>query len=129
MNKVVGIIGLGIMGSAIARNLVERGWKVIGHDLDAARRAEMALANVTIATDAMHVARDAPIIMTSLPSAAAVEDVARAIAHSGQPSRIVIELSTLAIADKLRFERYPDESRSHRTRLSAERYRRAGKAA
>jgi len=104
MNKVVGIIGLGIMGSAIARNLVERGWKVIGHDLDAARRAEMALANVTIATDAMHVARDAPIIMTSLPSAAAVEDVARAIADSGQPPRIVVELSTLAIADKLRFE-------------------------
>jgi L-threonate 2-dehydrogenase len=42
--------------------------------------------------------------MTSLPSAAAVEEVARAIAHSGQSPRIVVELSTLAIADKLRFE-------------------------
>jgi L-threonate 2-dehydrogenase len=104
MNKVVGIVGLGIMGSAIARNLVERGWQVTGYDLDAARRAEMALANVTIATDAMQVARDTPVIMTSLPSAAAVEEVARAIAHSGQSPRIVVELSTLAIADKLRFE-------------------------
>jgi L-threonate 2-dehydrogenase len=104
MNKVVGIVGLGIMGGAIARNLVERGWQVVGYDLDAARCAEMARANVTIATDAMQVARDTPVIMTSLPSAAAVEDVARAIAHSGQSPRIVVELSTLAIADKLRFE-------------------------
>ena len=30
--------------------------------------------------------------------------VAQAIANSGQPPRIVVELSTLAIADKLRFE-------------------------
>jgi L-threonate 2-dehydrogenase len=103
MSKVVGIVGLG-MGSAIARNLVERGWQVVGYDLDAARCAEMARANVTIASDAMQVARDTPVIMTSLPSAAAVEDVARAIAHSGQSPRIVVELSTLAIADKLRFE-------------------------
>jgi putative dehydrogenase len=104
MNKVVGIVGLGIMGGAIARNLVERGWQVVGCDLDAARCAEMARANVTIATDAMQVARDTPVIMTSLPSAAAVEDVARAIARFGQSPRIVVELSTLAIADKLRFE-------------------------
>jgi L-threonate 2-dehydrogenase len=104
MNKVVGIIGLGIMGGAIARNLVERGWQVTGYDIDAARCAEIARANVTIAADATQVARDAPIIMTSLPSAAAVEDVAHGIADSGQPPRIVIELSTLAIADKLRFE-------------------------
>ena len=104
MDKVVGIVGLGIMGSAIARNLIKRGWQVVGYDLDAARCAEMARANVTIASDAMQVARDTPVIMTSLPSAAAVEDVARAIAHSGQSPRIVVELSTLAIADKLRFE-------------------------
>ena len=104
MDKTVGIIGLGIMGGAIARNLVERGWRVIGFDTDAARRAELAQAKVTIAEDAAQVARDAPIIMTSLPSPAAVEDVARQIADSGQPQRIVVELSTLTIADKLRFE-------------------------
>jgi 3-hydroxyisobutyrate dehydrogenase/glyoxylate/succinic semialdehyde reductase len=103
MNKTIGIVGLGIMGSAIARNLVERGWKVIGYDIDTARRDELALAGVAIAGDVTQVARDAPIIMTSLPSAAAADDVARTIADSGQPPRIVVELSTLKIADKLRF--------------------------
>jgi 3-hydroxyisobutyrate dehydrogenase-like beta-hydroxyacid dehydrogenase len=104
MNKTVGIIGLGIMGSAIARNLVERGWTVIGFDIDAARRAELALAHVTVAESVARVARDAEIIMTSLPSPAAADAVARDIANSGQPPRIVVELSTLSIADKLRFE-------------------------
>jgi putative dehydrogenase len=104
MDKTVGIVGLGIMGGAIARNLVERGWRVIGFDTDPARCAEFAIANVAIAGSAGEVARDAPIIMTSLPSPAAVEQVAREIADSSQPPRIVVELSTLTIADKLRFE-------------------------
>jgi putative dehydrogenase len=104
MTKTVGIVGLGIMGGAIGPNLVERGWHVIGFDTDPARCAELALAGVTIAGAAAEVARDAPVIMTSLPTPAAVADVAQAIANSGQSPRIVIELSTLTIADKLRFE-------------------------
>src|SRR6202043_1308079 len=82
MDKTVGIIGLGIMGGAIARNLVERGWSVVGFDTDAARRAELAAANVTIAANVGQVARDAPVIMTSLPTPAAVEQVAQEIAGS-----------------------------------------------
>jgi L-threonate 2-dehydrogenase len=104
MGKTVGMIGLGIMGGAISRNLVERGWRVIGYDTDAARCAELAIDNVQIAGDVAQVVQGAPIIMTSLPSAAAVEAVAQGIADSNQPSRIVIELSTLSITDKLRFE-------------------------
>src|SRR4051812_28774834 len=91
MNKTVGIVGLGIMGSAIARNLVERGWKVVGADIDAARRAEMTSAGVAIAADAKQVARDTEIVMTSLPSAAAAAAVAREIAACGELPRIVVE--------------------------------------
>jgi 3-hydroxyisobutyrate dehydrogenase/glyoxylate/succinic semialdehyde reductase len=104
MDKTVGIVGLGIMGGAVARNLVDRGWRVIGFDIDAARRNELAQANVIIAANAGQVARDAPVVMTSLPSPAAVDQVAREIANSVQSRRIVVELSTLSLADKLRFE-------------------------
>jgi L-threonate 2-dehydrogenase len=104
MDKTVGLVGLGIMGGAIARNLVERGWHVVGFDTDAARRTELAAANVTIAEDVGQVARDTPVLMTSLPTPAAVEHVAHEIADSGQSPRIVIELSTLTLADKLQFE-------------------------
>jgi len=104
MDKTVGIVGLGIMGGAIAINLVERGWRVIGFDTDATKRAELKAAGVVIADDVAQVARDTPILMTSLPTPSAVEKVAQAIADSGQTSRIVVELSTLTLADKLRFE-------------------------
>ena len=104
MDKTAGIIGLGIMGGAIARNLVERGWHVIGFDIDAARRSELAAANVEIAADVAQVASNSPIIMTSLPGSVAVEQVAQNIGDSDLSSRIVVELSTLSIADKLRFK-------------------------
>lgn len=110
MDKTVGIVGLGIMGGAIARNLVERGWRVVGLDIDAARCAELARDNVIIADSAGRVARDAPIIMTSLSSPEAVEDVATTIANSGAPPRIVVELSTLSITDKLCFKAILDQA-------------------
>jgi putative dehydrogenase len=104
MDKIVGIVGLGIMGGAIARNLIDRGWRVVGFDVDPARCAELAQADVVIASDVAQLTREAPVIMTSLPSPAAVEEVAHAIADCGQLCRIVIELSTLSLVDKLRFE-------------------------
>jgi 3-hydroxyisobutyrate dehydrogenase-like beta-hydroxyacid dehydrogenase len=104
MDKTVGFIGLGIMGGAIAGNLIERGWHVVGFDTDSAKCAELAEAGVAIVEGVAHVARNAPIIMTSLPTPAAVESVAKQIAESGASQRIVVELSTLTLADKLRFE-------------------------
>ncbi len=104
MDKTVGIIGLGIMGGAIARNLTERGWRVIGFDIHPERKAELARARVLIAGNVAQVTRDAPVIMTSLPAPAAVEKVALEIAAAGQSQRIVVELSTLSLADKLAFE-------------------------
>jgi len=91
------------MGGAIARNLVERGWEVVGFDTDPARRSELPLAGVTIVDGASTVASRATMIMTSLPNADAAMAVAKQIAGCGQPARIVIELSTFTIADKLSF--------------------------
>ncbi|MBV9462527.1 MAG: NAD(P)-dependent oxidoreductase [Bradyrhizobium sp.] len=104
MDKTVGMIGLGIMGGAIARNLVERGWRVIGFDTDPAKNTELSQAKVAIAADVATLTRDVPIIMTSLPTPAAVHRVAQEIASSEQASKIVVELSTLSLADKLRFQ-------------------------
>jgi L-threonate 2-dehydrogenase len=104
MDKIVGIVGLGIMGGAIARNLVERGWNVIGFDINPARNEELGQAGVEIAFNVTQLAHHAPVIMTSLPTPAAVRDVAMEIANSGEPSRTVLELSTLSLADKLDFE-------------------------
>ena len=42
----VGVVGLGIMGGAFAKNLTKAGWRVIGYDVSAARRREAARAGV-----------------------------------------------------------------------------------
>ena len=96
----VGVIGLGIMGGAIARNLAHAGWKVFGYDTDAARCKELAADGVTIADGAGSVARAASIILTSLPKPAALTATVQAIADTGVARRTIAELSTFAIADK-----------------------------
>jgi L-threonate 2-dehydrogenase len=77
---------------------------VVGFDLDPARYAELGRMNGKVAADVNQVARDTLIIITSLPTPAAVERVAHEIAESRQSTRIVIELSTLSLADKRCFE-------------------------
>jgi L-threonate 2-dehydrogenase len=98
--KVVGVIGLGIMGGAFAQNLIAAGWRVIGYDTDAARRRTMARAGVEIAADAADVANKARDIITSLPSPAALAATAAAIAKAKVPRRVIVEASTFTIEDK-----------------------------
>jgi 3-hydroxyisobutyrate dehydrogenase-like beta-hydroxyacid dehydrogenase len=77
MKRVVGVVGLGIMGGAMARNLSKAGWNVIGFDVDADRRSEAESASIAIAESAAAVADRAETIIMSLPSAAAARAVAR----------------------------------------------------
>jgi len=99
----IAFIGLGIMGGAIARNLRERGWRVVGVDIDADRRTTLAADGIEIAPDAGSLARDVPIVLTSLPSPKALQSVAAELVAAGPPKRIVLELSTFTIDDKLAF--------------------------
>jgi 3-hydroxyisobutyrate dehydrogenase-like beta-hydroxyacid dehydrogenase len=96
----VGIIGLGIMGGSIAKNLSAAGWQVIGHDIDANRCAEAKHGGVEIAEDAIAVAEKAEFILVSLPKPEALMETVDAIAAANLPRRIVAELSTFSIDDK-----------------------------
>jgi 3-hydroxyisobutyrate dehydrogenase-like beta-hydroxyacid dehydrogenase len=98
--RSVGIIGLGIMGGAFARNLVAAGWHVVGHDTNAARRREARRAGVVLANDAADVAAQVPVLLTSLPHPRALMETVRRLAAARLPRRIVVEMSTFAIADK-----------------------------
>ena len=97
MTGKVGIIGLGIMVAA--------GWEVVGFDVSEGRRAEAGDAGVSPARDVADLAGRVPVIITSLPSPKAALDIAQALAGAGLPPRIIAEASTLALDDKLAFER------------------------
>jgi len=98
--RVVGIIGLGIMGGAFAENLVTAGWHVVGYDVAPARCRAMARLGVEIAEDAAGVARKAKTIITSLPKPEALAATVAAIIKAGVPRRVVVEASTFTIEDK-----------------------------
>ena len=101
----MGVIGLGIMGGAMSANFLDAGYGVTGYDVDPARNAELAAHGGDVADSPGAVALAADIVITSLPSSAALDDVVSAaggISSAGATGTIVMECSTLPIDDKQR---------------------------
>src|SRR5438105_9160547 len=96
----VAVIGLGIMGGAIARNLSAAGFRVSGFDIDRARAGAAASSGVAVRGSAAEAARDADLVLPSLPSVAALDETAEALAAKQRPGLIVAEISTFPIEAK-----------------------------
>jgi putative dehydrogenase len=103
--QTVGIVGLGVMGGAFAKNLVAAGFQVIGFDIDPARRRAAAKVGCQIAANVAALAAEAPVIITSLPHPTALEETVAAIIAARRARRVIIEASTFTLADKLGAER------------------------
>ena len=95
----VAVVGLGIMGGAIARNLLAEGIGVRGHDVDPAR-LELLKPNGIAAQSAGEAARGAGLMLTSLPSVAALDATVASLVAAKASGLVVAELSTLPIAAK-----------------------------
>jgi len=98
-----GVIGLGIMGSAISRNLLAEGSQVAGYDIDPRRCAALREAGGEAMESPGAVAGQAEIVLTSLPSAEALREVvagASGLAAEARPGLVIAELSTLPIEAK-----------------------------
>jgi L-threonate 2-dehydrogenase len=93
----VGVVGVGIMGSAIARNILKSGAGVVGYDIDLARMAELRSMGGDAASSAGEVAAAADVVLSSLPSAAALDATVKALAAAPKRNLVVCELSTLPI--------------------------------
>ncbi len=91
----VGVIGLGIMGSAMAANLVEAGFAVSGYDPVAKARARLTKAGGVACSDIGAVAQRCRQMVLSLPSVAALEQVCAELIAAGARGLVVAETSTL----------------------------------
>jgi 3-hydroxyisobutyrate dehydrogenase-like beta-hydroxyacid dehydrogenase len=98
--QTVGMIGLGIMGSAMSANLARAGFRVAGYDVAPRQRAAHARAGGVAVRSARDVAKRAAIIITSLPSSNALATVAADLAASANRGTVVVETSTLPIPVK-----------------------------
>jgi 2-hydroxy-3-oxopropionate reductase len=98
MSTKIGFIGLGIMGSPMAANLLEAGFEVTGYDLNAPNVAKLVAAGGTGAASIAEAIDGADVVITMLP---AHPHVAAAVLGDGgvfetiKPGTLFIDFSTI----------------------------------
>jgi L-threonate 2-dehydrogenase len=96
----VGLVGLGLLGHAVASRLLAAGWDVIGHDVLSERVAELdRLGGRGVGT--LSGVAVADVVCVVLPSLASVEDVilgAEGLLACGRPGQTIVQMSTISPA-------------------------------
>jgi 3-hydroxyisobutyrate dehydrogenase-like beta-hydroxyacid dehydrogenase len=95
----IGFIGLGLMGSRLARRLHSSGWKVQAWNRSPEPAKSLAREGVTIASSVTNLVVDSEILLSSLADDAAVQAVyfdAGGVFSSAKPGTIILEMSTVS---------------------------------
>jgi 3-hydroxyisobutyrate dehydrogenase-like beta-hydroxyacid dehydrogenase len=101
MSERLGVIGLGVMGSAMARNLLAAGHQVLGFDIDPDKNATFADIGGQTASNAGEVAGATEVVILSLPTTTALAAVAGEIAQEQYTGLICLEAGTFPLQAKL----------------------------
>jgi 3-hydroxyisobutyrate dehydrogenase-like beta-hydroxyacid dehydrogenase len=97
----VGLIGLGLLGDAVAARLLAAGHEVLGFDVDAGRVAALVARGGRAAGSAAEVGGSVDIAATVLPTLEAVEAVIlgpTALLARARPHLTVLQMSTISPA-------------------------------
>jgi 3-hydroxyisobutyrate dehydrogenase-like beta-hydroxyacid dehydrogenase len=95
----VGIVGLGLLGSAVASRLRTAGHDVVGYDVVPERVQALVAIGGRAAPSAEAVVKAAEAVCVVLPSLASVEEVVlgpRGLAASGRVDQTIIQMSTIS---------------------------------
>lgn len=109
---VVGLIGLGNIGAAMADVLLQDGLAVWGYDVDAAALSAAAAKGLRPATSPRQVAEQAQILILALPQSKVVGEVLfgqNGVAAADRPGLLVVDTTS----------GYPDDTRGFGARLAA----------
>ncbi|MGW3344623.1 NAD(P)-dependent oxidoreductase [Nonomuraea rubra] len=91
----IGFVGLGIMGSPMAANLLKAGFAVTGYDVSAERVAQLVALGGKAATGVVDAVGGADVVITMLPDSPQVEEVAPLVIEYGKPNLLYIDMSTI----------------------------------
>ena len=94
VTKPLGLIGIGLLGTALAGRLLGAGFRVVGTDIDPGRRDALRGLGGDVAEDADDVVRSCDRILLSLPTSEIVAEVLDGVAGSLGPGRTVIDTTT-----------------------------------
>ena len=98
LKRHVGYIGLGLMGGAMARHLVDTGWPLTVYDVRPEAMEDLAEFGAERADSPRAVAEATDLVITSLPNPSDVEAVALGadgIIHGIRPGQVYIDMSTV----------------------------------
>ena len=102
----LGFVGLGIMGAAMARNLLKAGFKVTVHNRSRGKVAELVKAGAHDGGSPAGVARAAEIVLLCVPDTPDVEKVifgADGLINGLQRDAVVIDCSTISATATVEF--------------------------
>ncbi|HMS78946.1 MAG TPA: NAD(P)-binding domain-containing protein [Burkholderiaceae bacterium] len=94
----IGFVGLGRMGRPMAANLLKKGFALTVHDIDPRPVRALVELGATAAADLAQVGRDGRIVVTMLPTAAEVEQVALGpggVLEHAAPGTLLMDMSTI----------------------------------
>jgi 3-hydroxyisobutyrate dehydrogenase-like beta-hydroxyacid dehydrogenase len=91
---MLGMVGLGLLGTAIAHRLLRAGFEVVGYDLSADCREALAKVGGRAAHDALEVARQCDTLVLSLPDSVVVSAVIDQIGPQWRGGMLVIDTTT-----------------------------------
>ena len=95
----LGFIGLGHLGSPIARRLVAAGFPMVVYDRDPSKAMELAALGAEVAKDPGRLAGEVDVVLSCLTDGAAVETVYLGtgnVLRNAKPGTSIIDLSTIA---------------------------------
>lgn len=98
MAEKIAVIGMGQMGSGMARRLVANGHDVIGYDVNTQTRQALAKEGLAVAENAREAVGGRAVILTSLPDPAAVRGAwlgADGLVEIAAKGTLILELSTI----------------------------------
>jgi 3-hydroxyisobutyrate dehydrogenase-like beta-hydroxyacid dehydrogenase len=75
LKENIGLVGIGLVGSALAENLLKSGFNVVGHDIDEERRKYLSSIGGTVVSSANEVANKSNRIILALMTSEIVEEV------------------------------------------------------
>lgn len=93
-SPAVGLIGIGLVGSALAQRLLGAGHRIVGWDIDPERVAALRERGGEVAGDAQDVFSSCGRVLLSLPSHNEVAAVIRAADASLRPGLTIIDTTT-----------------------------------
>lgn len=106
--RTIGMVGLGLLGAALARRFLLAGHSVLGYDLSVAARQSLVEAGGQAADSALHVAAECEMLVLCLPDSKVVASVIESVWPTLRPGQLVIDTTTgepadaVALGEKLR---------------------------